>query len=132
MVRLNRHELERKQLDGLLLELDKTISRIRPEQANSFLSELLGVEERIMIAKRLAIIILLKEGYSLYEIGHLLKVSPATARTLKLKLVNGELEQVVKVISKNKKTYLAVLETLYSILHLGGMLPHYGAPMKMH
>jgi uncharacterized protein YerC len=130
MVHLNRHELEQTQLKRLLEELSKTVTSLQPRHSNMFLSELLGTEERIMIAKRLAIIVLLREGYSLYEIGHLLKVSPATAGSLKKKLEQGELDNVVKEISKNKHTYLSLLTALDSILHLGGLLPHYNIPRE--
>lgn len=132
MVRLNRNELEKTQLNELLGELSKTISHLSSGHTDMFLSEILGIEERIMIAKRLAIIVLLLEEYSLYEIGNLLKVSPMTARSLKQKLDRGELDSVVKEISKNRKTYLDLLTTLDSILHLGGILPHYGAHIKIN
>jgi uncharacterized protein YerC len=130
MVHLNRHELEQTQLKRLLEELGKTVTSLRSGHSNMFLSELLGAEERIMIAKRLAIIVLLLEEYSLYEIGNLLKVSPATASALKKRLDQGELDHVVKEISKNKRTYLDLLTALDSILHLGGLLPHYNIPRE--
>jgi Trp operon repressor len=130
MVRLNRNELEKSQLDKLLGELSKTVSHLPSGNTDVFLSELLGNEERIMIAKRLAIVVLLLEKYSLYEIANILKVSPMTARSLKQKLNRGELDSVVKEISKNKKTYLSLLNTLDSVFHLGGILPHYGTHHK--
>lgn len=127
MVHLNRNELDANQLKTLLGELSKTVDNLPRGRADNFLSEILGLEERIMVAKRLAIIVLLLEEYSLYEIGNLLKVSPMTAQSLKLKLERGELDSVVKEISKNKKTYVDLLNTLDSMLHLGGILPRYKA-----
>jgi uncharacterized protein YerC len=127
MVRLNRYELDETQRKKLLDELSKAISLVQPGQTDQFLSELLGFEERVMIAKRLAIIVLLLEEYSLYEIGKLLKVSPTTAHSLKLKLDSGELDCIVKEISKNKNVYIDLFEALDSILHLGGILPRYKA-----
>jgi uncharacterized protein YerC len=127
MVRLNRQELDQEQLKKLLGELSKTVAQLPTSQVDSFLSELLGAEERIMIAKRLAIIVLLLEEYSLYEIGNLLKVSPTTAGILKQKLEHGELTSVVRQITKDKKTYGDLFTALDSILHLGGILPHYKA-----
>jgi Trp operon repressor len=125
MVHLNRNELESHQLDKLLDELSKKLSHVPSSKMSIFLSELLGAEERVMLAKRLAIIVLLLEKYSLYEIGSLLKVSPATARNLKQKLEACELENVVREISSNKNVYLELFTALDSILHLGGALPRY-------
>jgi len=78
-----------------------------------------------MLAKRLAIIILLLEDKSLYRIASILKISPTTANKIKYKLDTGEFDKIITLLGKNKKEYFALLDTLDSILHLGGILPHY-------
>lgn len=125
MVRLNKTGLSQKQLDVLFAQLNQTLGRLEPKQTSAFLSELLGSEERIMLAKRLAIIILLLEGKSLYNISHTLKVSPTTAEKVKFKLDSGHYKQILKTLGKNKTDYFAILEAIDDILHLGGILPHY-------
>jgi uncharacterized protein YerC len=125
MVRLNRNKLSQDQLEGLFQQFNKTLGKLSDQKTGYFISELLGKEERIMLAKRLAIIILLLEKKSLYRIGDILKISPTTAEKIKYKLDTGEFENIIKILGKDKKEYLSILETLDSILHLGGILPHY-------
>lgn len=125
MVRLNSKQLPQKELDALFVQLNLTLGELSAQQTNHFLSELLGKEERIMLAKRLAVIILLIEGRSLYKVASLLKVSPTMASEVKHKLDSGAYDSIVSVLGKSKKNYYAILETLDSILHLGGILPHY-------
>ncbi len=124
MVRLNRTKLTEKQLDALFTQLSTTIGKLSKNDAEYFLSELLGTEERIMLAKRLAIIVLLREGKTLYSIAHILKVSATTAEKIKTGLDSGKYAHLVSALHKHKRDYLAILDTLDSILHLGGVLPH--------
>ncbi len=125
MVRLNKNKLSPQQLEGLFQQFNKTLGRLSDQKTGDFISELLGKEERIMLAKRLAIIILLLENKSLYQIGNILKISPTTAEKIKYKLDAGEFQHIVTFLGKDKKEYFSILETLDSILHLGGILPHY-------
>ena len=62
----------------------QTISTLKNKnQAKQFIGELLTSTEKIMIAKRLAIIIMLKHNYSIYQIKNSLKVSPSTVARLR-------------------------------------------------
>ena len=125
MVRLNKNRLSQKQFGKLFEQLNHTLGVLSEKETGYFLSELLGQEERIMLAKRLAIIILLLEGRSLYRISNDLKISSATADKIRDKLENNEYDHLITSLGKNKKEYFSILETLDSILHLGGALPHY-------
>jgi len=125
MVRLNKTQLTNNQLTALFTQLSELFGKLNSNQTNLVFSELLGPEEKIMIAKRLAIIILLLEDKSLYKISKLLKVSAATAEKMKIGLESGRFEETLSVLNSSKKDYFKVLETLDSILHLGGVLPHY-------
>lgn len=130
MVRLNKNALTKDQLDKLFEQLNSTLSKLSSTDTNLLLSDLLGNEEKIMLAKRLGVIILLLEGYSLYKISDVLKVSSATASKLKEDLDNGKLSNLVAILNKNKKDYFEILDTLDSILHLGGILPRYNDPKR--
>lgn len=125
MVHLTTEQLSKKQLDALFTQLNQTLGGLNADKTNLFLSELLGTEERIMLAKRLAAILLIIEGTSLYRTGRILKISATTAERIKDRLDGGTYTEILKLLGKNKKNYFAVLETLDSILHLGGILPHY-------
>lgn len=125
MVRLNQNKLNKKQLDGLFLQLASTVAPRDPRHADAVLKELLGREERIMLAKRLAVAVLLIEGMSMYKTGQLLKLSPSTVEHIAKKVENGKLDNALSQVSKTKRDYFAFLQVLDDILHLGGVLPHY-------
>lgn len=106
-------------------QLYKTIGALDKNKADGFLSELLGNEEKIMLAKRLATIVLLTENFSLYKTALILKISSATAEKINRKLERGDYDEILKILGKSNKSYFEFLNTLDSILHLGGILPHY-------
>lgn len=125
MVRLNKTSLYSKQIQDLLLQLAKVTAPKEAAHAHAILSELLGTEEQIMLAKRLAAIVLLAEGYSSYKISRTLKLSKSTIATISFKMERGDYKAVLKTLGKDKKDYFAILKALDDILHLGGILPHY-------
>ncbi len=125
MARINKDKLKKDQLDKLFNQLNNTLGKLSTRDTNLFLSDLLGEEEKIMIAKRLGVIVLLLEGYSLNKISKILRVSTSTADRLKRDLENRKVDNLIRIIGKNKKDYFLILNTLDSILHLGGILPHY-------
>lgn len=126
MVRLNKNLLSNTQLDDLFSQFSKLLNNKDQSRADDILREILGPEERIMIAKRLAIIILIVEGQSLYLISKNLKISTATAQRIKFNVENGRYQNILLRLGKSKKDYFAILDAIDSILHLGGLLPHYG------
>lgn len=125
MVRLNRNTLNEKQHNDLFQQFARTVSPVDSDHADTVLSELLGTEERVMVAKRLAVIVLLVEGTSMYKIGQLLKLSQSTVEHISQKFEKGHYDHTLQYISKTEKDYFAFLDILDNILHLGGVLPHY-------
>lgn len=125
MVRVNRHSLPKKELSRLFVQLDTTLGKLNKNDTSAFLSEILGAEERLTIAKRLATVVLLIEGYSQYKTAMLLKLSPTTTERIATKIEDGVFDETIRILGKNKNDYFAILNALDSILHLGGILPHY-------
>jgi uncharacterized protein YerC len=125
MVRVNKNLLPAKDLNKLYRQFDVTLAKLDTHAASAFMSELLGPEERITIAKRLAAVVLLVEGYSEYKTAKLLKLSPTTTEKIATKVKLGKYQGLLKILGKSKKDYFKFLETLDNILHLGGILPHY-------
>jgi len=66
-----------------------------------FLSDLLTKTERLMLAKRLAIMVLLKKGLSSYEISAMLKVSSSTVMRFSCRLEGKEFKKIKNKISNN-------------------------------
>lgn len=131
MARVAKRKLTEQHLEKLFAQLYTTIGALRVTQAELFLSELLGVEEKIMIAKRLAIIVMIHEKHSLYRVAQTLSVSSATAEKIKRRLTAGEYTNIIKLLKKNKTGYISILETIDSILHVGGILPHYSGKDRL-
>ncbi len=125
MVHLNRNQLSKGQLEQLFTQLSVILGKSSATSANLFLSELLGYEERVMVAKRLACLILILKGMSPYRTSIILKISPSTADTISNNLESKKYEGIIKLLSQNKKNYRSILDTIDSILHLNGILPHY-------
>ena len=126
MARIAKRKLSHDHLTQLYDQLHSTLGALNKKQTNLFMTELLGPEEKIMLAKRLAVIVMLNENYSLYRTANTLSISSATARTIKLKLKQNKYKHLVTMLTKNKKDYLSILDTIDSILQLGGILPRYG------
>jgi len=128
MVRLNKNQLNEEQLLALYTQFDKRFSNLNTLETHILFNELLGQEERVMLAKRFVAIIMLLESKSLYQISETLKISSSTAQTLQTKLQNDEYNGLVKMFGKNKKEYFDILKAIDDILTLGGILPHYNGP----
>ncbi|MBI2639944.1 MAG: hypothetical protein HYW90_03615 [Candidatus Sungbacteria bacterium] len=80
---------------------------------NDILSDLLTKTERIMIAKRLAIVVMLYKGYPFGIISRTLKVSEATISVMKDRMDRGGggFEKAVVLLEKDRK-----LEMLFAKL----------------
>ncbi len=124
MVRVNRNHLPSKDLMLLLRRFDDTFATLNRTATSVFLNELLGKEERLTIAKRLAAIVLIHEGYSEYKTSCLLKLSHSTARIIAQKLESGTYDGILRLLKRKRTDYAKLLNAIDSILHLGGFLPH--------
>ena len=69
----------------------------------SFLGELLTSTEMIMIAKRLAGLVMLCRGYSGYKVRMVLKVSPSTVIRLREQLDSGAFPYLETAFRGNRK-----------------------------
>lgn len=124
MVRINQNELPKENLNALLQQFDALLAKLDKTATEIFLDEILGREERIMLAKRLATIILLSEGYSEYRVSRILRLSPTTTGKVASAMARGSYTGTLTILKKNKKNYLSLLKSIDAILHLGGILPH--------
>ncbi len=126
MTNISKSPLTTKQEKELFDQLGILFSDRSASTAQGLFNDLLGPEEKIMLAKRLAIIILLYKRQSLYFIAQHLHVSPATvARQLNL-LKQNQYEHIIQTLAKPTPSIIKVIQAIDDILHLGGILPHYG------
>ena len=119
MTNVSKQKLQPSHLKKLFAELAKTIVRLDKKHADMFLDELLGEEEKIMIAKRLAAIVMLIENNSVYRISQLLLMSPSTVARLRNKLLIGEYNNIEHLLKQRKKEYKDFWNTLEVILRAG-------------
>ncbi len=93
-------------------------------KARKFFSGLLTYTEKIMLAKRLAIIILLDRGVSIYKLAKTLKMSPSTLARFEQNTEDGKYKDVVSVFKKHSKA-AKILEEIGNLI-LMGMPPRAG------
>ena|SRR3989339_1045066 len=119
MTHISKQKLSKEKEDELYAQLFRIIARLDRKTAPMFLNELLGDEEQLMIAKRLAAIILCIEGNSSYRVWTLLKVSPSTADRIRLNFQIGKYRNIQTFVTKNRNEYVRILNTLETILQAG-------------
>lgn len=85
MPHVSKFKLSKKSEEQLKRTLDLIFSKLTKEhETRSFLTSLLSPTEKLMLAKRLAIIILLNEGFSQTEIAGALHVTRETVSRVQL------------------------------------------------
>jgi len=107
MAQVSRRRLERAVYQEILELLLKIVTESRrEEEARALLEDLLTPTERIMLAKRLGIALMLAKGYSYDQIKEVLKVSRPTIGRVSLVLNYGEREgyrRFVKRVMRDEK-----------------------------
>jgi Trp repressor protein len=126
MTNVSRNPLPANKQDQLFSELSKVMSHLSSKDTKFFLSELLGNEEQIMLAKRFAAIVLLERQYSLYKISSVLHLSSATVAKLNNQRISGHYKNITRWLKQDTSQAKEFFELLDSVLTLGGLLPHYG------
>jgi uncharacterized protein YerC len=119
MTNISKKTLQPAHLKKLYTELAKTIVRLDRKNANLFLDELLGEEEKIMIAKRLTAIVMLIEKKSVYRISQALLMSSSTIARLRIKLLAGDYANIEHMFKRRRKEYRDFRNTLEVILRAG-------------
>ena len=126
MTNISKQSLDGQVANEIWIQLHEVIGRLSVAQTKLFLSEMLTESERIMLAKRLAAIVLIHEKHSDYAIAKTLKISDATSRKIRSGYRRGDYKSVITGIKKNKVDYAAFVETLIDAIHFG--LPRYAGP----
>ena len=103
------------QLTGRIFELFlKTLIEIRSsDEAERFITEFLTPTEKVVLAKRITIALLLEKGYDYRSIQQLIHVSAPTIRSVNLALQYGNngYRQLLNKIQKEEKI-IAILDNL--------------------
>ena len=119
MTHVSKKDLDPKHFKRLYRQYVKTIAQFKKTEVSLIFDELLGEEEKIMLAKRFATIVMLFENNSTYRIAQLLHMSPSTVERLRNKMNAGEFEHIREQLTKHKEEYEAFWKTLETILRAG-------------
>ena len=119
MPHLSQHKLPKEVLDQINYQLFNLLL----SSPNNKKLEIAGIEalftntEKVMLAKRLAAIILLSKGLSSYKVWKILKLSSATTRKLQLGVEKGRYKQLLHLIEKrrSKKKLISDLDSLLRV-----------------
>lgn len=84
MARISKYPLEKDTYKQVLDVLDLVLGKMKKEEVRSFLFSLLGKNERIMLSKRFAAVLLLSQGVSISEISRKLNLTKQTVIRLSL------------------------------------------------
>lgn len=85
MPKVSRRVMNKQIEEKVLTLFSEVLGKLtRKEEIETFLSDFLSPTEYMMLAKRLAIVLLLSRGYNYEEIGNLLKVSSETVGRISL------------------------------------------------
>ena len=83
-------------------------------------NELFTGTEKVMFAKRLAIILMLDSKIPQHRIVNLLKVSPTTVAKISLGIELGKYNTILRISKKDK---IDLEKVVWNILTVGGMMP---------
>lgn len=123
MPHISSRKLKKEQFEKIYEKLALIFNNAgKSKKSRLILDEFLTTTEKIMLAKRLAIIFMLNEKVSIHYISEALKVSPSTVDRISLKHQFGEYRHISELTKKNRPEIWDILK----ILILIGLTPKYG------
>ncbi|MEA1929525.1 MAG: Trp family transcriptional regulator [Patescibacteria group bacterium] len=112
--------------DQLIRSVTKTAGE---NSSRRLIGELFTPTERIMLAKRLAAVVMIQRGYSCYRITKTLKISSSTTSRFYRQVKLGKFDYLAKLLTgssaKNKRERARIDITLEQLLR-GGLSPRVG------
>lgn len=112
MPHVSKRFLEHKQFLQIHKGLFKTITKLSHSgKASLGLGELFTKTEKIMLAKRLAIIFMLDRKESVYAIEQVLKVSPSTVVRISLQYEKGAYQKLLNEV-REQNSFWTLLEKI--------------------
>jgi len=120
MPHISKKKLSEYQSDKLYAELIRNINQtVKDREESNPLDELLTKTEKIMLAKRFAVIIMLSQDVPQHEIYEILSMSPVTINLMSLHYENGHYTNILK--NNGKTDYL---NKIFDLLNTaGGLMP---------
>ena len=121
MTHISSKKLDSKFLEKLFGELIVILGQAHSKDSLSKIAEeLFTPTEKIMFAKRLAIILMLASSTPQHKITETLKVSPTTVAKMSFRIEVGKYESVLRISRKNK---INIEKLIWGIMTVGGIMP---------
>ncbi len=123
MTRISKYKLPQEKIEEIRNHFSHLVASLtNAKEIESFLDEFLTQEERLMLAKRLVLLMMIKRGYSPSLIQSVLHVSYESVRTYTNQLVNKSKlfqETIAALIKREKaKEFWAKVEKLLKPIDL--------------
>lgn len=128
MTHISRKKIKKEVANELADQFLTFLSLARTKQdARVLARELLSQTERVMLAKRLAVVILLVRGYSFMQIEEALGVTRQTTVRLWRETKAGGYEKIIRYARKHTRHFKkeSIMDTFIRIIHIG-MSPRAG------
>jgi len=119
MANVSKRPLKSKVLVNIFSQLAKIVARSNNKNASRILESLLTETERIIIAKRLAAILMIAENCPTAVVAKTLDLSRSTVNIIRQNFYSGKYEAVLEIRGKSKKEREQMWESLDKILRLG-------------
>lgn len=114
MPHVSKKKLNQDVLDGISVQLTKIFKlSFEKESTELFVEEFFTNTEKIMLAKRLSVILLLGKGMPQDLICEKLKMSPSTISKISFDLKRGKYDSILNIADKDQNR---ILNTLANIL----------------
>jgi Trp operon repressor len=121
MPHVSNRKIDPKLSEKLYKKLISVIERAQNKDSLHYvINELFTQTEKVMLAKRLAIVLLLSDNIPQHRITEILKVSPTTVAKISLLIEIGKYKNILE-ISKKEKVDLEKI--VWQILTVGGIMP---------
>jgi len=107
MPHVSKQLLQKEKFGEIHKQLLKVVSTLsRTGSAKIIFNELLTKTEKLMLAKRLAVIVMIDQGESIYGIENTLKVSPSTVARMSLSHEARKYFELLKEIRKQNSFWI--------------------------
>lgn len=123
MPHVSKRKIKKEQFEKIYKKLADVFDNAgKNKKSKLILDEFLTTTEKVMLAKRLAVIFMLNENISIHHISEALFVSSSTVNRISLKYDTGKFAHMSEIAKNNKADVWDILKTLILI----GLTPKVG------
>ncbi|OGG69332.1 hypothetical protein A3F27_01570 [Candidatus Kaiserbacteria bacterium RIFCSPHIGHO2_12_FULL_53_13] len=113
MTHVSKYRMKRKIESRISTNFTRALFSASGSQGHEILRSLLTLTEQTMLAKRLALIVMLEKEFSYYRISKSLKMSTSTIKRIHGELEAGAYEPIIKALrGRMRVSFLELLELL--------------------